>query len=380
MKLSNETKETAAAGSHAPVDLSGLSQSDLEVLATSLGEEKYRGRQLLRWIHGRGASSFEEMVDLPGRFRRQLLRIAVVGKLTPTCVRTASDGTVKMLLVLPSSRMVESVLIPDFESGGNVRRLTACVSSQVGCAMACSFCATGLMGFSENLTAGAIVDQVRMLSNFALKRYGRRVTNVVYMGMGEPLLNYHSVVLSLELLTRPDTLGLASRRITVSTVGLARRIRQLAIDNARVNLAVSLHAPFQDKRDAIMPAVRSHATSLPTLRDALIAYAAAARKRITFEYCLFRDFNDTPDDARELARLCRCLPSKVNLIQYNKVEGLPYRRTTDERLNAFIQVLVRRGVTVTVRRSRGMDIDAACGQLALRSAKSQAPVSTPAPG
>ncbi len=367
MKRSNETKEITAAQHRNLVDLKGLGQSDLEALAISLGEERYRGRQLLQWVHGRGASSFEEMNNLPLRFRHRLRRAACIGILTCSVTRTSTDGTVKMLLTLPSGRTVESVLIPDFDDAGNVRRVTICVSSQVGCAMACSFCATGLMGFSENLTAGAIVDQVRILNDLALKRYKQRVTNVVYMGMGEPLLNYRNVVLSLDLLNRPDSFGLALRRITVSTVGLARRIRELADDSPRVNLAVSLHAPFQDKRDAIMPAVRSRATSLTALRDALVHYTAITRNPVTFEYCLFRDFNDTLDDAKALAALCHRIHSKVNLIQYNPVKGLPYTRTPDDKLNAFIRELVRQRVTVTVRQSRGTDIDAACGQLAVRS-------------
>ena len=367
MKGSNETKEKAAADLPNRVDLKALSPSELEDLAVTLGEERYRGRQLLRWIYAQGVTSFDEMGNLPLAFRRRLRDAACIGAVTPSTVRTASDGTIKALLTLPSGNTVEAVLIPDFDEAGKGRRMTACVSSQVGCAMACSFCATGLMGFSENLSAGAIVDQVRFLSKLAEERYNRRVTNVVYMGMGEPLLNYRSVLLSLDLLLRNDTLGLAARRITVSTVGLSRRIRQFADDNPRVNLAVSLHAPFQDKRDAIMPAVRNRATSLPALQGALIAYTKKTRKPVTFEYCLFRDFNDTADDAHALAAICRQIPSKVNLIQYNAVQGLPFKRTPEGQLHAFIRILVQRGVTVTVRQSRGLEIDAACGQLALRT-------------
>lgn len=352
-------------GDDSRVDAKNLDLDGMRALAASLGEPVYRGMQLYRWVHLHGAVSFGDMTDLPKSFRRALDARACIGAVQAVDVQTGGDETAKMLLELPSGRRIEAVLIPDVRTAGAPGRLTACVSSQVGCAMACAFCATGLMGFQENLTAGAIVDQVRMLDGLAKSRYGRGLSNVVYMGMGEPLLNYRSVVLSIRLLSDPALLGLAPRRLTVSTVGLARRIRQLADDCPRVGLAVSLHAPSQQKRDRIMPSVRSEATDLSALREALSYYTGTTGRGVTFEYCLFRGFNDTEADARQLAAFSNAVPSKVNLIEYNPVAGLPFERTPESDLHAFIRVLVSRGVTVTVRRSRGRDIDAACGQLAL---------------
>lgn len=349
-----------------PIDLRTLSREELEQLAEDLGEPRYRGRQLFKWIYGKGAVSVAQMTDLPKSFRAELARRTRLTRLEPVRQLTASDQTVKVLFRLPSGRHIESVLIPDFDETGRARRLTVCVSSQVGCAMGCAFCATGLMGFQQNLTPGEIYDQVWQLNRLAETRFGRRITNVVYMGMGEPLLNYDAVLRSVALLTDRDGLGLSPRRITVSTVGLARRIRQLADDNVRFRLAVSLHAPTNAQRSAIMPVNRSDQTDLDDLIEAIRYFEQRTGQLITYEYCLFAGFNDRPEDAHRLADLTRRAPGKVNLILYNPVEGLPFRRPSEERLQAFIRVLVARGVTVTVRRSRGQDINAACGQLAIQ--------------
>ncbi|WP_397547384.1 23S rRNA (adenine(2503)-C(2))-methyltransferase RlmN [Rhodothermus marinus] len=350
-----------------PIDLRTLNREELERLAEEMGEPRYRGRQLFKWIYGKGATSVEQMTDLPRAFRAELARRARITRLEPVRQLTAGDQTVKVLFRLPSGRHIESVLIPDFdEETGRVRRLTVCVSSQVGCAMGCAFCATGLMGFQQNLTAGEIYDQVWQLNRLAEERFGRRITNVVYMGMGEPLLNYDAVLRSVALLTDRDGLGLSPRRITVSTVGLARRIRQLADDGVRFRLAVSLHAPTNAQRSAIMPVNRNEQTDLDDLIDAIRYFETRTGQTVTYEYCLFEGFNDHPGDAHRLADITEQAPGKVNLILYNPVEGLPFRRPSEERLQAFIRVLVDRGVTVTVRRSRGQDINAACGQLAVR--------------
>ncbi len=350
-----------------PVDLKAMGREALEAFAVQMGQPRFRGRQLFKWIYGKGASSFEEMTDLPKAFREILARTAMLRTLTLSARQTAKDQTVKALFELSSGEKIESVLIPDFDEDGRAKRLTVCVSSQVGCAMACSFCATGQMGFRQNLTAGEIVDQVRFMNDEALKRFGRGVTNVVYMGMGEPLLNYVHVLRSVAILTDADGFGLSPKRITISTVGLARRIRQLADDEPRVTLAVSLHAPTDEKRSAIMPVNRRAATDLTALREAIRYHTQKTGRRVTYEYCMFAGFNDTDEDARALAQVVTWAPSKVNLIMYNPVEGLGFSRTSEERLNRFIHILVRRGVTVTVRRSRGQDIDAACGQLAVKN-------------
>ena len=347
-------------------DLKALDRAGLEDYARSLGQPAFRGRQLFQWLFGKGATTFGQMTDLPKALREQLEAEASISTLEEIRRQTATDQTVKCLFRLASGREVESVLIPDFDEDGNAKRLTVCVSSQVGCAMGCHFCATGLMGFHQNLTAGEIVDQVRAMQAISEERFGRGVTNVVYMGMGEPLQNYAAVMRSTAILTDPDALGLSPKRITVSTVGLARRIRQLADDAAPFRLAISLHAPTDPQRSAIMPVNRSEKTDLAALEDAVRHYHAQTGKRVTYEYCMFAGLNDSETDAKNLAAVARWAPSKVNLIMYNPVEGTAFAPTDERSLNRFIRVLVDEGVRVTVRRSRGQDIDAACGQLAAK--------------
>ena len=331
-----------------------------------MGEPPFRGRQLFKWIWEKGATSFDEITVLPKPLRARLAQEASLGTLDEVQQQTARDQTVKSLFRLPSGREIETVLIPDLDEDGNAKRLTVCVSSQVGCAMGCHFCATGQMGFLENLTAGQIAEQVRLMDQLAQDRFGRGISNVVYMGMGEPLQNYAAVLKSVRLLR--DGLGLAPRRITVSTVGLARRIQQLADDQAaggpRFRLAISLHAPTDSQRSAIMPVNRSEKTDLEALREAVQYYHAQTGQPVTYEYCMFADRNDRVGDALQLVRVVEWAPSKVNLIMYNPVEGADFSSTNEAQLQRFIRTLVGQGVHVTVRRSRGQDIDAACGQLA----------------
>lgn len=349
-------------------DLRDLGRDALEALAVSMGEPRFRGRQLFEWVHEKGARDFDAMTSLPRAFRERLAAEAQVGTLVETRRQVATDGTIKSLFRLPSGRHVEAVLIPDVREDGTAKRLTLCVSSQVGCAMACTFCATGRMGFHENLTAGQIADQAHAMDAVARERWGRGLTNVVYMGMGEPLQNTANVVRSVALIT--DGLGLAPRRVTVSTVGLARRIVEVADQQAAgtappFGLAVSLHAPTDAQRSAIMPVNRSEKTDLTALRAAVQHWHRVTGRPVTYEYCMFAGVNDSEADARHLARVAGWAPSKVNLIMYNAVAGTGFAPTDDERLHAFIRVLVAKGVRVTVRRSRGQDIDAACGQLAV---------------
>jgi len=345
-----------------------LTQAELEQFAIKLNEPAFRGRQLYSWIFGKGARSFSEMTDLPARFRSTLEETAEVKGLDYAHVQFSKDRTIKYLFELSTGRKVESVLIPDFDDEGVVKRLTVCVSSQVGCAMGCSFCATGLMGFKQNLTAGEIYDQVWQLNDQAHEHFGRGVTNIVYMGMGEPLQNYAHVLQSIKLLTDEKNLGLSSKRITVSTVGLARRIRQLAEEKHTFNLAVSLHAPTDEKRSSIMPVNRNERTDLKALIDALKYYTQKTNRKVTLEYCMFAEYNDTQEDASFLAGIANQIASKVNLIMYNPVPELPFKKTSESRLNRFIKVLTQKKVRVTVRRSRGDDIAAACGQLLVEQA------------
>jgi 23S rRNA (adenine2503-C2)-methyltransferase len=347
-------------------DILSLTRADLKEWV-SRSDAAFRADQLWRWLWKHGARSVEEMSNLPASLRTRLSSEATWTTLAPLQRQQASDGTIKFLFGLSSGRSVETVLIPDFHKDGSPKRMTVCVSSQVGCAMGCAFCATGLMGFQQNLTSGEIAEQVLLADRAARETWDKPVTNVVFMGMGEPLLNYEGVIDAVEKLTSEDGFGLAPKRITVSTVGLATRIRQLADDGVRFGLAVSLHAPFDSKRSSIMPVNRKAKTDLDALMASIEYFTGKTGQRITYEYCMFAGFNDTVADARELAGLVARAPSKVNLIMYNPVEGLGFSRSSEETLERFLAELVRHDVTVTVRRSRGQDIDAACGQLAIKS-------------
>lgn len=356
------------------LDLTSMSLDDMERLLVEMGQPAYRARQLHRWVYHSRVESVEEMTNLPAPLREALSQRCDLPRLRLEHRQQSADQTIKSLFRLTSGRLIESVLIPDFETeedrfgDGPATRLTVCVSSQVGCAMACSFCATGRMGFHQNLTAGEILEQVVLLSDLGQAEFGRPVTNVVFMGMGEPLQNYDEVVRSVDLMRSDAGLGLSAKRITISTVGLARRIRKLAEDGVEANLAISLHAPDDAKRSSIMPVNRAAKTDLTALQESVRYYASETGKPVTYEYCMFQGFNDSAADARNLVEVCRWAPSKVNLIMYNPVPGLGFDRTDESTLNAFIRILVDGGVRVTVRRSRGQDIAAACGQLAADNA------------
>ncbi len=346
-------------------NLLSLGRADLARVVKQAGQPSFRTDQLVRWIWNRRAASVDEMDNLPKKLRAHFDAHFRLELPTITRLQRATDRTIKALIRLDSGRQVETVLIPDFDDDGAAKRLTVCVSSQVGCAMACSFCATGTMGFHQNLTPGEIANQVTAMDALAHEHFGAGVTNVVFMGMGEPMLNLANVVAALDLMTSDDAIGLTAKRITVSTVGLARRIRDFADLNLKVRLAVSLHAPDDVKRSRIMPVNRSEATDLTALREALQHYYRTTGLPITYEYCMFAGYNDGENDARALARVSGWVPSKVNLIMYNPVEGLDFQPSDEATLDRFLGILASKRITVTVRRSRGQDIDAACGQLAI---------------
>lgn len=350
-------------------DLKSLNKQELADLCAGLGMKKFRSDQIFQWLYQKGAVTFDEMTNLPKDLREKLGEIAYIRSLSLHQKQTSRDGTTKYLYNLHDGNRVEAVLIPEFFDDGVADRLTVCVSSQVGCVFGCAFCATGKMGFFRNLTPGEIVDQITTINLDSLERFGKRITNIVYMGMGEPLHNYQAVMTSTEILTDPLSLDLSPRRITVSTVGLTRQIRQIADENRPFNLAISLHAASDDKRDQIMPI--NDKLDLDALKDALQHYHRSTGKPVTFEYLLFDGFNDHPSDAENLAAITRWLPSKVNIIMYNNVLGVALQRAREERLNAFMKQLTRQRVRATVRRSRGDDIDAGCGQLAIREGQAQ---------
>lgn len=361
-----ETEHTEIHANGEKTDLKALSRKELETFCEELGLHSYRADQLFRWLYQKGARQFSEMTNLSLELRERLDGIARVGNIELEKRQESADGTVKYLFRLNDERLsrIEAVLIPDPAKSKTPKRLTVCVSTQVGCLFGCRFCATGKMGFFRNLTHGEIVDQVGFINRDAEERYGKSVTNVVYMGMGEPLHNYRAVVESAAILTDERATGLSPKRITVSTVGLPKQIRQLADEGPPVRLAISLHAADDEKRNRIMPINRS--LNLTALEEAVRYYYDRRMEPVTYECLLFDSMNDSPEDARRLASIAQWVPSKVNIIMYNPVPGVPFDRVGEDRLNRFMKSLVKYGVTATVRRSRGDDIDAGCGQLAVQ--------------
>jgi 23S rRNA (adenine2503-C2)-methyltransferase len=324
-----------------------------------LGEPAFRGEQLFRWVHARGALDFDAMSDIGKPLRARLAELAAVPRLEVAEVQRGADGTKKLRLVTRDGRSIESVLIPDGD------KTTQCISTQVGCAMACDFCATGKLGLTRNLDAGEIVDQVyRAQALLAAEEPGRRITNLVYMGMGEPLHNYDEVMRSLRILTDENGANLSWRRITVSTVGLVAGLEKLGREPKKPNLAVSLNASNDAVRDEVMPV--NQKWKIADLLAALRRFPLEARRRITFEYVLLAGVNDTMADADRVAKLLRGFRCKVNIIPWNPHPEASYERPTAAAIAAFQNRLKALGLAVYLRTPRGDDIDAACGQLANR--------------
>jgi 23S rRNA (adenine2503-C2)-methyltransferase len=340
-------------------DLAALERRELETLVVRLAAEPFHARQIYRWIHRRGVTEVGRMTDLSRGLRARLEAEARVS--TPRVVGrdASSDGTTKFLLELEDGRRIESVFIPDTPAQ------TFCVSTQVGCAMRCGFCLTGRMGMVRNLTAGEIVGQVRVLA----AELGLLETrfNIVLMGMGEPLHNYDQTMKALRMLADEHGFALSPRRVTLSTVGVLPALERLASEPFMPNLAVSLHATTEDLRDALVPVNRKY--GLADLIEACRRFPVKRRERITFEYVLLDGVNDSPEDARRLVRLLAGVRAKVNLLPLNEAPGIPFRRPPDERVDRFAKTLADRGVTVSVRKSRGRDIRAACGQLIVEGAQ-----------
>jgi 23S rRNA (adenine2503-C2)-methyltransferase len=344
------------------LDLRAMTLADAEAFAIAQGWSRFRGEQVWRWVHEKGARDFDEMTNLPRDVRAELAERAQIGSLTIAEIQTSHDGTRKLRLVTRDGQSIESVIIPEIDGD----KITQCISSQVGCAVDCQFCATAKMGLLRNLDAGEIVDQVYLARRLLAEvEPGRRLTNLVYMGMGEPLHNYDNMIKSLRILTHDKGAGLSQRRITVSTSGLVPKLEKLGLEDVRPNLAVSLNAPNDEIRDAIMPINRKW--NIGKLLDALRAYPLEQRRRITFEYVLLAGVNDSLRHAAQLSRLLRGLKCKVNIIPYNPHPEAPYRRPTPAAVDAFQDECKRLGMSTYLRRPRGDDIDAACGQLANRS-------------
>lgn len=337
-------------------DIRKLSKDQIKDFMVDKGEKAFRAKQVYEWLWKKSAQSFEEMTNLSKQTREMLQENFVLRPISMHKQQISNDRTIKSAFKLHDEHLIEGVLIPADD------RMTACVSSQVGCSLSCKFCATGYMDRARNLDASEIYDQVVAIKNMAENNYDHALTNIVYMGMGEPLLNYANVLKSVEYITSPEGLGMSPKRITVSTAGIAKMIKKLADDEVKFNLALSLHAADDKKRDQIMPINESN--TLEALEEALNYFYQATRSKITFEYILFYNFNDSLEDAEKLYQFCKRVPSKVNIIEYNPISNAEFTNTDPETLDKFSQYLEDRGININVRRSRGKDIDAACGQLA----------------
>lgn len=339
-------------------DIRRLTLEQLRDELVSMGEKPFRARQVYEWLWQRSCTDFEAMSNLSKPLRDRLKERFVIHAVNVHRSQHSTDGTVKSSFVLYDGNLIEGVLIPADD------RMTACVSSQVGCSLTCKFCATGYMDRKRNLNADEIYDQVVLIGRQAQEQYGQPLTNIVYMGMGEPLLNYANVLASVERITAADGLNMAAKRITVSTAGIAKMIRRLGDDQVRFNLALSLHAANDRKRNEIMPINAQN--SLKALAEALKYYFAKTKNPVTYEYIVFHGFNDELTDAQELSAFCKHLPCKVNIIEYNPIAFADFRNAEADKIERFAEYLRSKGIVTNVRRSRGKDIDAACGQLAVK--------------
>lgn len=344
-------------------DIRALTEAQLIDILKEKGEAKFRAKQIYEWLWKKSAHRFDDMSNLSKPLRDWLNEHFVINAVAVSDMQVSSDRTIKCAMRLSDGNVVESVLIPTHT------RMTACISSQVGCSLTCKFCATGKLKRLRNLNADEIYDQVALVKNLAETKYDQALTNIVYMGMGEPLLNYAEMIRSVDRITSPDGLNMSPSRITVSTAGIAKMIMKLGDDNVKFNLALSLHAANDEKRNHIMPI--NETNSLDNLEEALNYFYEKTGSRVTFEYIVFKDFNDGIQDARELADFCRKTTAKVNIIEYNPIDEGEFKQTTPERLDAFVKHLESKGIIVNVRRSRGKDIDAACGQLVNKNKTAQ---------
>jgi 23S rRNA (adenine2503-C2)-methyltransferase len=338
-------------------DIRFLSLAEIENFFREKNEKPFRAKQVFDWIWKKTCRSFDEMTNLSMENRQLLEEHFCFPVLQEEKELRDLDGTLKSTFRLPDGTLVESVLIPADN------RTTACISSQAGCALACRFCATGILGFRRNLTFTEIFDQVVLLNRQSEKYFGKPLSNIVYMGMGEPLMNYDEVLKSIEKIISEESLGMSPQRITVSSVGIPAMIRKMADDKVRFHFALSLHAATNAKRDQIIPINKKY--PIQELTEALKYYHAKTGKRFTIEYILFKDFNDGLEDAKALALFCKSFPVKINLIAYNPLEKSGFSQSTPEKTRAFREFLENKNMVINERKSRGKNIDAACGQLAL---------------
>ncbi len=340
-------------------DVRALTKEQLRDFFTGQGDKPFRGNQVYEWLWQKGAHSFDVMTNLSKATRDMLEANFVINHIKVDLMQRSSDGTIKNAVRLHDDLVVESVLIP------TKTRTTACVSSQVGCSLDCRFCATSRLKRMRNLNPDEIYDQVVAIDNESRLYFDRPLSNIVFMGMGEPLMNYKNVIKAIDMITSPEGLGMSPKRIIVSTSGVPKLIKRMADEEVRFKLAVSLHSAIDEIRTSIMP---FNATfTLADLRESLIYWYEKTKSRITYEYVVWEGINDKKKDVDALVDFCRFAPSKVNLIEYNPIDDGEFQQASNAAIDMYVETLEKNGITVTVRRSRGKDIDAACGQLANKS-------------
>lgn len=341
---------------HKKKDIRSLSKDELREFFETHGEKAFRGNQVYEWLWKKSAHDFDDMTNLSLELREMMKAHFVIKHIALDDMQKSSDGTIKNAIRLHDGLLVESVLIP------TDNRTTACVSSQVGCSLNCAFCATARLKRMRNLNADEIYDQVSAINQQSLKYHNHKLSNIVYMGMGEPLMNYNNVIKSIEMVTSEEGLGMSPRRITVSTSGIPKMIKKMADDGVKFNLAVSLHSAIDEVRTKIMPF--NETFPLEDLRDAIIHWYDKTKSRVTYEYVVWKNVNDNDQAIDALIAFCKHVPCKVNLIEYNPIGDENFQQADPKIIDRYIQRLEDYGIIVNVRRSRGKDIDAACGQLA----------------
>lgn len=337
-------------------DIRKLSLEELEEFFLSVGDKKFRAKQVYEWLWNKSLKNFDEMTNISLATREMLKKHFEINHILVDLMQHSQDGTIKNAVKLYDNKIVESVLIP------TSKRITACVSSQVGCSLDCNFCATARLKRMRNLNPDEIYDQVVAIKDEAETYFQRPLTNIVFMGMGEPLLNYNNVLSAIEKITAPEGLGMAPRRITLSTVGIPKMIKKLADDEVRFNLAISLHSAINETRSRLMPI--NDSSPLEDLAEALKYWYQKTKRKVTYEYVIWEGINDDERHARALAKFCKIIPSKVNIIQYNPIDEGEFRQAKLETVDLYVRILEQNGIVAKVRKSRGQDIDAACGQLA----------------
>ncbi len=337
-------------------DIRKLGLPELEDFFVSVGDKKFRAKQVYDWLWNKTLKNFSDMSNISKATRELLEKHFIINHIQVDQIQRSSDGTIKNAVKLFDGNIVESVLIP------TPKRITACVSSQVGCSLDCNFCATARLKRMRNLNPDEIFDQVATIIEEARLYHDRPLTNIVFMGMGEPLLNYANVLAAIDKITAPDGLGMSPKRITVSTVGVCKMIKKLADDDVKFNLAVSLHSAINETRSRLMPI--NDTNPVEDLADALRYWYAKTKRKVTYEYVIWKGINDDERHALALARFCKIIPSKVNLIQYNPIDDGEFQQADPEKVDMYMHVLEGQGIIAKVRKSRGQDIDAACGQLA----------------